>query len=290
MLETKPIHALFGAEVRGLDLRRPLADQTFAAVRQAFDRHSLLVFPDQPLTDAQQIAFSRRFGPLEDTRKGEFGTGTEIVVLTNVGADGALTPPGHRQVLSSRANQLWHTDSSFKPVPALASLLSAREIPSAGGETEYASTRAAYAELAPETRRRIDGRVAEHRFVHSRDQIDPHFLTQEERDEFPPVLRPLVRTHPPSGEPALYLASHAVCVSGMPLAEGRALLAELIEFATQPRFVYRHRWRPGDLVMWDNRCTLHRGRPWDYRQHRRTMVRTTVSEGAPSTTAQRGPT
>lgn len=289
MVSVNPLHPLFGAEVAGVDLRRPVDDATFTELRAAFDRFSVLVFHDQPVTDEEQVAFSRRFGPLETLRKGAVAAGSPyLVVLTNVGKQGEILPPRHDQVLNGRANQLWHTDSSFKPVPALASLLSAREVPPTGGETEFASMRAAWDALPEAKRAGLEGLVAVHDFAHSRAQIDPDFVPEDVKLSLPPVRQALVRTDPVTGRKALYLGSHASHIEGMPVETGRALLQELLAFATQPQFVYRHEWRPGDLVLWDNRATLHRGRPYEAGQHRRLMVRATVAGEGP-TVAQAEP-
>ena len=282
MLSLRPLHPLFGAAVSGVDLTMPLTEAEFAPIGAAFERYSLLVFHEQPFDNERQVAFSRHFGPLEPTKVSSLGAGTPVVTLTNVGAEGALVPANHRQVLIDRANQLWHSDSSFKPVPALASLLSGREVPAEGGETEFASMRAAYAALSAAMRARIEGRVAIHHYAHSRGQIDPAMLTPEELKTLPPVRQAMVRTHPLTAEKSLYVGSHAMAIEGMAEAEGRALIEELLAFATQPRFVYTHRWRRHDLVIWDNRSMLHRGRPYPYGQQRRTMVRTTVAGDGPT--------
>ncbi|BBK33278.1 alpha-ketoglutarate-dependent 2,4-dichlorophenoxyacetate dioxygenase [Stella humosa] len=274
------IHPLFGAEVQGVDLSRPLPDAVFAAIADAFERRSVLLFRSQAVDDAAQVAFAARFGPLETVRAGAVGGGTHLITLTNVAPDGGILPPTHEQTLHGLANRLWHTDSSFKAIPALASLLSAREVPPEGGETEWAGTRAAFAALPDELRRRIDGLTVRHDFAHSRAKVDPDLAVAATRAAFPPVTRPLVRRNPLTGEAALYLGSHAAAVDGMGVVEGRALLDMLTRHATRPEFVYTHRWRPGDLVLWDNRATLHRGRPFAAGLHRRTIVRATIADPA----------
>jgi alpha-ketoglutarate-dependent 2,4-dichlorophenoxyacetate dioxygenase len=284
-IQVTRLHPLFAAEIGGVDLRRPLGEATFGAIRDAFDEHSVLVFPGQPLTDEQQVAFSLRFGPLEPTTRSiarNDAVAREIADLSNVDPQGRLIPADDRRMLYHSGNQLWHSDSSFKRVPALASLLSAREVPPEGGETEFASLRAAWTALPDEMRRRLDGLVAVHHFAYSRSLIAPGLLTPEQEAELPPVRQRVVRANPVNGRKALYLGSHASHIERLPVEEGRALLRDLLAFATQPEFVYRHTWRMGDLVMWDNRAVLHRGRPWDTGRYRRVMHRTTVAGDGPT--------
>jgi alpha-ketoglutarate-dependent 2,4-dichlorophenoxyacetate dioxygenase len=270
-----PLHPLFAARVSGLDLTRDLDDATFAIVRDAFERYSVLVFPDEAITDDQHVRFSERFGPLEATRAGANGAGSKLILLTNIATDGSVAAPTDKQVLSNRANQIWHTDSSFKPTPARASLLSAREIPAQGGDTQYASMRAAYAALPDADQRLVEGLIAVHDFGWSRARIDPALVTDAERADNPPVRQAVV-VDSPNGK-ALYLGAHARCIEGMDEAESRVLIDRLIAFATQDRFVYSHRWAPHDLILWDNRAVLHRATPFRSTNERRHMVRTTVA-------------
>ena len=283
MPEFSPLHPLFAARVSGLDLARGVSDADVAAVRGAFERYSVLVFPDQDIDDAAQIAFSERFGPLETTKAGTSGAGSKLVVLTNIGPDGRIVPPTDRQILNNRANRLWHADSSFKPIPARASLLSAREIPREGGNTEFASMRAAYAELPEELRRAVDGRVAIHDYAHSRARIDPGLVTAAERAALRPVRQAMVLDGPRGR--SLYIGAHAARIEGMDEAASRALLDRLLAFATRPRFVYSHRWARHDLVLWDNRAVLHRATAFRIGDERRHMVRTTIAGDAPTVTA-----
>ena len=281
-LKIEKLHPLFVAEVTGVDLRQPVDDAVFSDIRDAFEAHSILVFRDQDIDDTRQIAFSERFGSLEQMLKGSMGDGTPIANLSNVDPQtDAIMPPTDKRAVRNSANMLWHTDSSFKRVPALASLLSGREVPPEGGETEFASTRAAYAALPDARKQGLDDLVAEHSFAYSRAKVDPAMLSQEQRDEVPPVPHPLIRQNPVNGQKALYVGSHASHILGRPVVEGRALLEELLDWATQPQFRYLHKWRPKDLVMWDNRCVLHRGRPWDFK-YRRVMRRTTVAGDGPT--------
>jgi alpha-ketoglutarate-dependent 2,4-dichlorophenoxyacetate dioxygenase len=275
----------FVARVSGLDLSKPLDDGDFGQVRDAFHRYAVLVFPEQRLTDDEQIAFSERFGPLEvSIRKGRQRRieNPRVSDISNVDEKDRVFDPDDERAIYNSGNRLWHTDSSFKRVPAMASLLSGREVPPEGGETEYADLRGAWDALPADRRRGLDELVAEHSFVYSRGLIGYDQFTDAERAEVPPVQQAVVRVHPASGRTSLYLGSHASYIIGRPVEEGRELLKELLEFATQPQFVYRHVWRQHDLVMWDNRCVLHRGRPWDEQRHRRVMHRTTVAGAGPT--------
>jgi alpha-ketoglutarate-dependent 2,4-dichlorophenoxyacetate dioxygenase len=280
-MQITPLHPLFAASVTGLDLRRGITPEQATALRAALDLHSVLVLPGQDIDDAAQIAFSTTFGPLEETRPGAAGAGSPLIVLTNIGPDGAIAPPTDRQVLNNLANRSWHHDSSFKPIPARASALSAREIPSRGGETEFASMRAAWAALPGALRAAARGRVAIHDFHWSRSRVAPDLVTEAERIQHPPVRQAMVLEENPHG-PALYLGAHARSVEGMEPSEGRALIDRLMELATQPRFVHRHAWAPHDLVVWDNRAVLHRATPFDSAAERRLMVRTTIAGSGPT--------
>ena len=281
-LAIEKLHPLFVAEVSGVDLTRPMDDAIVGAIRAAFEEHSILVFRGQDVTDEQQVAFSEHFGPLERMLVGSQGGGTPLAYLTNVDREtGAIIPPDDKRMIRNLCNMLWHSDSSFKKVPALASILSGREVAGEGGETQFATLRAAYDALPDGMKRRIEGLVAEHSFAYSRSQVDPTLLTQEMKDEVPPVQQSLVRQNPLNGRKALYVGSHASHILGMPDEEGRALLGQLLGHATQDRFVYTHRWRNKDIVMWDNRAVLHRGRPWDYMKPR-VMHRTTVAGHGPT--------
>ena len=279
-MEILPIGPGFAAELRGVVLADIARQPTlYRAVRAAFEEHSVLLLRDQDVTDATQEAFSACFGPLERTKVASLGEGTHFSILSNIGPAGRVVPDGHRETLVARANQLWHTDSSFKRTPALASVLSARVLPGSGGETEFASTRLAWQRLPPERRARLEEAFAWHDYAHSRGKIDPGLATSVEQSALPPVRWRLRWINPANGRPALYIASHAFAIEGMAQAEAQALLAALIDDATRPEFTYLHRWRAGDVVMWDNRATMHRGRPWPANQPRH-MVRTTISATA----------
>ena len=275
-MELVPLGPGFGVEVRGVGILDVATDaDAYKAVRAAFEEHSLLVFRGQPVADDVQAAFSRAFGPLELTKVSSVGQNTFYSRLTNT-ANGKIVPPDHRQVLVAKANALWHTDSSFKKTPALASVLTARVLPEDGGDTEFTSTRLAWERLPREMQTRLKDAVATHSYANSRDQIHPDLATEIERRALPPVRWRLNWRNPANDRRALYVASHAYAIDGMDERDARQLLAQLLDEATRREFVYRHKWRQGDTVMWDNRAMLHRGRPWDYARER-TMVRTTIS-------------
>jgi alpha-ketoglutarate-dependent 2,4-dichlorophenoxyacetate dioxygenase len=283
-ITVKPLHPCLGAELRGVDLTRPVVPGVFAEIEAAFNRYAVLIFPEQPVSDEQQLAFSRLLGPLEvnpNYAGAKMRLRPDVADISNLDAEGRVLARDDRRNLFNLGNQLWHTDSSFKRIPAKCSLLSARELPSpgpmGGGETEFADLRAAWDALPEAKRRELDGLVVEHSIFRSRSQMGFTDFNDEIFKELPPVPQALVRHHPASERTSLYLASHASHIVGWPVAKGRALIEELIAFATQPQFVYQHRWTVGDLVLWDNRCTMHRGRPYDDSQ-RRVLHRTTVSD------------
>jgi alpha-ketoglutarate-dependent 2,4-dichlorophenoxyacetate dioxygenase len=276
-MDVIPLGPGFGAELRGVTLADIVADDAaYAAARAAFEQHSVLVFRNQQVTDEVQLAFSSRFGPPEVTKVGSQGTGSHFVILSTIGSDGKVVPGDHRLSLRNKANQLWHTDSSFKRVPALTSILSARIIPARGGETEYVSTRLAFERLDEGLRNKLENSFAWHDYAHSRSQIAPGLASPEERAALPPQCWRMVWKNPVNGRGAVYLASHAYAVEGMEPAAGKQLIDGLMEAATAPGVSYMHQWRGGDVVMWDNRATMHRGRPWPAHEPR-LMVRTTIS-------------
>lgn len=267
----------FGVEIRGLALIDvATSDEAYRQVRAAFEEHSVLLFRDQQVSDDVQVAFSRAFGPLELVKVGSEGQGTFYSRLHNLAADGTVVGESHRHALTARANQLWHTDSSFKRTPALASVLSARIVPAEGGETELVSTREAWSRLPSARQRQLRDLIVTHSYAYSRDQIDTELMTARERAALPPVRWRMTWRNPVNGRIALYIASHAYAIDGLSDAGARSLLDELIAGATAPEFVYCHRWRVGDVLMWDNRAIMHRGRPWPHQQAR-SMVRTTIS-------------
>ena len=275
-----PLGPGFAAELRGITLADVAADDAaYQEARAAFEEHSVIVLRGQQVTDEAQLAFSRRFGPLEITKVGSQGVGTNLVILTTIDEHGKVVPADHRLALRNKANQLWHTDSTFKRVPALASVLSARVIPARGGETVYVSTRLAWQRLDPAQRTRLENCFVWHDYAHSRGKIAADLASPEERAALPPQCWRMVWKNPVNGRGALYLASHAFAIEGMERAAAQHLIGELIDAATAPGRSYVHTWRAGDVVMWDNRATMHRGRPWPAHEARH-MVRTTISATA----------
>ena len=282
----RQLHPVFVGEVSGVDLRRPLAREEAAAIDAGMDRYAVLVFHGQQITDEQQIAFSRNFGEIENsyggnvTRPGQKRLNPLMNDVSNLGEDNLPLARDDRRRLFNLGNQLWHSDSSFRAVPAKFSLLSGRVVVEKGGNTEFADMRAAYDALDDETKALVEDLVCEHSLMYSRGQLGFE-VTEEERVLFRPVRQRLVRTHPVTGRKSLYLASHAGTIVGWPVPEARALLRDLTEHATQPQFVYSHKWRQYDLVMWDNRQTMHRVRRFDETLVR-DMRRTTVAGDAPT--------
>ncbi len=288
-LVVSPLHELFGAEVKGLDLSKPLPSHVKQAVERTFATYAVLVFPGQQISDEEQIVFSEHFGPLEPIANysgAPLRLKGQISDLSNLDGEGKIWDPTSRKRMFNLANMLWHTDSSFKPVPALCSLLSGRVVPPVGGETEFVDLRVAYDALPDTLKKTLQNLIVEHDIFHSRAQVGFTDPDPELRARFPPMRQRLVRTHFPSGRRSLYLASHCTRVIGWPEDESRALLEELMQHATKDEFVYTHKWQQYDLVMWDNRCTMHRGRPYDDLRFVRDVRRTTVSEHADTLTQE----
>ena len=288
-IDVKPIdsvsRAFFAGEVSGIDLTRRLTDAEVAAVHAGMDRFGVLVFHDQQLSDDQQLAFSRQLGPLEQAT-GDIAApadrrmSMDLNDISNLDKHGEVLPRDDRRRLFGLGNQLWHSDSSFKDVPAKYSLLSARKIPPTGGNTEFADMRAAYDALDEATKREVLDLICAHSQIFSRGILGFDDFTEAERQKWAPVRQRLVRRHPNTGRLSLYLASHAGGIEGWPIPEARAFLRDLTEHATQRKFVYAHVWKPWDLVMWDNRVTMHRARRYDpaeVRDMRRTTLTNEVS-------------
>lgn len=282
-----PVTEDFAAEVDGVDLSKPLDPDTVEEIKQAFWKYAVLAFPGQNLTQQQHVDFAAHFGPLEQSIARHRKDMTprlrlDLADVSNLNDRDEILEEDNRLRQFQLGNRLWHTDSSFKFVPGRASLLYGRAVPPAGGMTEFADERAAWEALDDETKARIDGLIAEHCIRYSRMRMGFSNFSAEEIREMPPVPQVLVRTIPETGRKNLYLASHAMKIVGMDDAEALELIDGLIAHATQRQFVYRHRWRANDLVMWDNRCTMHRGTPFDDLKYKRDVQRATVAEPANS--------
>jgi alpha-ketoglutarate-dependent 2,4-dichlorophenoxyacetate dioxygenase len=279
-----PFSDNFVAEIGDVDLARPLSAEDNKAIKAAFWKYAVLVFPAQALTSDQHVAFAEVFGPLEpninsyaeEIKKDRIDS--RVSDVSNLDHNNEILAASSRKRLSGLANRLWHTDSIFRHVPARASLLYARSVAPIGGHTQFADLRAAWDALPKATKARISGLVVQHSIFHSRAKLGFTDYTDKERASLPPALQVLVRTIPESGRRTLYTASHAMRIMGLPEAESTQLLDELMTHATQPQFVHTHRWRVNDLVMWDNRCTLHRGTDYDERRWKRDMHRATVTD------------
>ena len=286
---TIPLHPLFAAEVRGIDLAAPVDEDTVRWIWQAIDRDAVLVLRDQRLSDAALRDFAARFGTLEIGRSAARPGPRRLAIpqigdISNLDESGQVRALEDRKRLDSLGNRLWHTDASYMPVPVVLGFLHAVALPPpsafGNGETEFADMRAAYDALDPAMQAAIEGLVVEHDVFWSRAQVGFTEFPAGEREAYPPSPQRLVRRHPGSGRKTLYLSAHASHVIGWPVADGRLLLWDLTAHATQRRFVYRHEWRVGDLVIWDNRVTMHRGRPHEERQARDLRRATTLDVGS----------
>lgn len=268
-LKTTPLHPLFGAEIHGVDIGQPLDAATVAAIRDVINTYAIVLFRDQVLTDDSHIRFARSFGELEVSlnaiRKGNRPEGipAEISDITNLDAENNVRGVNDRRRLFALGNRLWHTDSSFRRVPAALSMFYARQIPPHDGETEFADMRSGYDSFPSDLKARLHDMVAVHDYTVSRRHLGFEDFSAEEHAAWPAVKHKLIRKHAESGRESIYLGSHASHIEGMPVPEGRMLLQDLTERVTQHKFVYTHAWQVRDLIIWDNRCTLHRGREWD---------------------------
>lgn len=277
-----PIEGSFAAEASGVDISKPIDAQTAAAIEAAMDQHAVLVWRGQPLDPDQQMAFTEWFGPLQIGfgKIAQSGRNPRLKHaamgdISNLDDNGEIAPRNHKRIFSAIGNMVWHSDSSFQRPAAKYSILTAHTLPSWGGETEFADMRAAYDSLPGRTKAALEGLFTEHWALHSRFMLGDDDYTEAQKAAFPPVRWPLVRTHSSTGRKSLYIGAHAREVVGMTRPEGRLLLLELLEHATQPQFVYRHHWQVGDVVMWDNRCTLHRGKRFDFAEKRELRRSTT---------------
>jgi len=274
-----PLSEIMGVEIENVDLSAPLPDAVFAQIARAFLDHKLLVFRGQELSSRQIQAFAERFGPIEvhTVRRPDGSVLDGVHAVTNLDAEGKPSQKPH-----INANYFWHSDKSHYPAPALLSMLYAVELPPDGGETEFANMATAYAELPPEMKQRIEGLKVENDFEYAMTNVGK-VLTEDERRATPPVVHPLVRTHPETGVRSLFVGMYSRAIVGMPKAQGQALIKELLDFATQPRFTFRHQWQLGDLVVWDNRCLNHRAvMNYEITQYRRVLLRCVVRGTVPA--------
>jgi len=281
-LEFRRLHASFAAEAAPVDLREVQDRALLERIRAGMDEHAVLVFRSQAFSDADQLAFAARFDGELHRKTGSavlgrnrLGEDEALTDISNVAEDGRLQQQDDRKRAYALGNRLWHTDASFQDPPGRYSMLHARVVPAVPADTEFADLRAAYDALEEEVKASLEGLRAHHSIAHSRETLGFEF-SAEEKAKLKGAVHPLVRVNPRTGRKSLYLASHASRIEGWPVPEGRLLLRDLVEHATQPRFVYRHSWRVGDLVIWDNLATMHRGRPYDDLKHRREMRRVTT--------------
>ena len=270
MLKTTPLHGKFGVIVHDVDLREVTREHLFGEIRQLFEEHSALLFPAQQISDDDHTRLAELFGPLENREAMASGRDVpfEVSPVSNEKGDGSVTAAESLHTLNLQANMLWHTDSTFLPVPALVNLLTATVLPSRGGETELASTRTGWAEMPQAMRDKLKDAVIWHRLSHSRKKISPELGAMPVMNRWPDRPWKAIWPNPVTGEEALYIASHSFAIEGMGLGEGEALIDEAIAFCTRPEAVYSHKWNVGDVLIWDERAVLHRGRPWPYEDPR----------------------
>jgi alpha-ketoglutarate-dependent 2,4-dichlorophenoxyacetate dioxygenase len=283
-LQARPLHADFGVEISAVDLSEPIADPLFEAIQRAVEEHSVVLFRGQTLDDPVQLAFSRRFGELEygHVAYGRDGSYEYVGRIGNIDANGVQLPRKHKQVVFSTGNEMWHSDSSFREIPARFSLSYAYEVTPEGGEIEFVSTRAAYARLPTELKTRIENLIAIHDYVYSRSKVGEGVVSKSLAASLPPVRQRLVRTNPVTGAKNYYVGSHARTIEGWTDQDARIVLDDLIARAVKAEYRYQHRWQIGDLLIWDNRCVLHRGKPYDADRYRRRMHQTRVAGSCPS--------
>lgn len=281
----KPLTPLFGAEVTDINLCAPLTPEQTSRIIQVIDEFAVVVFPDQPLTDDQHVAFAESLGPLEQEAavvsvEQQRLAHSQMIDISNLDVDGTILTADDRRRMFNLGNLLWHSDSSFKTIPALYSMLHARVIPPEGGDTQFADMRNAWDRLALDTQTRIESHVCDHSLIYSRALLGFDAFTEKEMVAFTPQPQRLVRRHPSSKRKCLFLSSHIGVVHGLPRPEGMVLIRELIEHATDKDFIYSHKWKVNDLVLWDNRCTMHRARPFDDKKYKRDMRRMTLADSA----------
>ncbi|MGV3769697.1 MAG: TauD/TfdA dioxygenase family protein [Sphingobium phenoxybenzoativorans] len=287
LLKCTPLHPHFAARAEGIDLRNPLTEAQKKAVKAAMDEYAVVVFPGQMMSDEEQAAFAEQFGEIEETptlvdQSRRRIANMKINDISNLGPDGQIWGADDRRRMYNLGNLLWHSDSSFKPTPAYWSMLQARVIPPIGGETEFIDTRVAWDHLPEELKDEVRDLTVYHSLIYSREQMGFDAFSPEEIERCKPVAQRMVRLHQESGRLALYLSAHIGAIEGWPRPEAMALIRHLTEFATQRQFVYQHHWAVGDLVIWDNRCTMHRGTRFDDKKHPRDMRRVTLEDSAPT--------
>ncbi len=286
MFHIEPLHADFGAKLTGVDVNISLDANTLEAIREAIDVYSFVWFPGQPFDDERQLAFTRALGDPEPGHiaYGEQGKINYFGTIGNVQPDGTAIGNDHKKTIFSTGNNMWHSDASFKEVPAFASIMCAYEVPDEGGETLFVSTRASYDRLPEAEKRRVDPLIGIHDYTYSRSKVAPDAVSASLSKSLPPVRQRLVRTNPRTGAKNLFIGSHLREIEGWTMPDSRALLDELTEQATRDENVHTHKWRPGDLVIWDNRCLIHRGVGYDADRYRRYMRQTRVRGAGPSLT------
>ncbi len=282
-----PITTHIGGRMTGIDVRRPLTPDEVKAVDAGMDKYAVLVLPGQDITDEQQVAFTRNFGPLQNganatLKRPELRLDPAFADVSNIGKDGQKLARDDRRRMASLGNRLWHSDASFRVIPARYSILSGRIVVSEGGNTEFADMRAAYDALDARTKAEVEGLITEHSQIFSREQLGFTEYLSDERAMMKPVRHRLVRTHPTSGRKSMFLSAHIGGIVGWPRPEAMSFIRDLIEHATQPQFVYSHKWTQHDLVIWDNRATMHRVRRYDDLNMVRDLRRTTTKSDGPT--------
>ena len=288
-LTIEKLHPHIGARVGGVDLTQTLSNAVFTSIRDAFNQYSVLVFRDQEIDDDQQVRFSRRFNALEKISFSIAAQNPYVYHLSNVDERGRILPLDAKKRVFLKVNSRWHTDSSFKPIPAMASILSGREIPATErADTDFASMRVGYATLPQDHRDALRGLVAVHHYAYSLALLGDGDVPQAELDALPPSQHPILRVHPETNEVSLFVSGHIESIIGMSIPEGRKLAEDLVEWCTRPEFVYSHEWKQHDLVMWDNRCALHRAKVIPEREIRRAHRTTVMGEGAVNAPPLRG--
>ena len=272
----KKLHDNFGISIENIDINSLSANEKKEIV-DLFEEHSLVIIKKQVINEQEQIDFTKLFGELEVTKPGTLGTNSNLVILTNIDETGKVVDTDHKQSKNDRANQQWHSDSSFKIIPAHASILSGKQVPTEGGNTEFVSLRVVYENLKKDIKEKVLNLEAVHHFAHSRSKIDIKMVSQIEFEKFPPVVQPMVKTNPKNKKRALYFGSHTAYIKDLPEKESEKLLTYLKEFSSQEKFIYSHTWEENDLLIWDNRSILHRGTNYNPKEPRY-LVRTTVQD------------